>query len=36
VIAVVFAAFAVSLVTEAQTDRLRMWVSRTIREPGAN
>jgi peptidoglycan/LPS O-acetylase OafA/YrhL len=36
VIAVVLAAFAVSLVTEAQTDRLRMWVSRTIREPGVN
>jgi hypothetical protein len=29
-------AFAFSLVTEAQTDRLRMWVSRTIREPGAH
>jgi peptidoglycan/LPS O-acetylase OafA/YrhL len=35
-IAVVLIAFAVSLVTEAQTDRLRMWVSRTIREPGAH
>jgi peptidoglycan/LPS O-acetylase OafA/YrhL len=36
VIGVVLIAFAVSLVTEAQTDRLRMRVSRAIREPGAN
>ena len=36
VIGVVLIAFAVSLVTEAQTDRLRMRVSRVIREPGAN
>jgi peptidoglycan/LPS O-acetylase OafA/YrhL len=36
VIGVVLVAFAVSLVTEAQTDRLRIWVARVIREPGAN
>ncbi len=36
VIGVVLIAFAVSLVTEAQTDRLRMRVSRVIREPGTS
>ena len=36
VVGVVLVAFAVSLVTEAQTDRLRMWVSRVIREPGTH
>jgi peptidoglycan/LPS O-acetylase OafA/YrhL len=30
---VVLFSFAISLVTEAQTDRLRMWISRVIREP---
>jgi peptidoglycan/LPS O-acetylase OafA/YrhL len=36
VVGVVLVAFAVSLVTEAQTDRLRMWVSRIVREPGTH
>jgi peptidoglycan/LPS O-acetylase OafA/YrhL len=36
VIGVVLVAFAISLVTEAQTDRVRTWVSRVIREPVTN
>ncbi len=34
VVGVVLVAFAVSLVTEAQTDRVRKWVAGIIREPG--
>jgi peptidoglycan/LPS O-acetylase OafA/YrhL len=36
VVGVVLVAFVVSLLTEAQTDRVRMWVSRVIREPGTH
>jgi peptidoglycan/LPS O-acetylase OafA/YrhL len=35
-VVVVAFAFAVSIVTEEQTDRVRMWIARVVRDPGAS